>query len=112
MEDQAKLLHVLGYLALRFGRIDQAIALLRDAAARAPKDRVVIRTLTLALIHGGAGDEAVAAVDTLSGTDAGGPDAAMLSLLRGRALLAAGRLGEARECFLVYLASQETRPPC
>ena len=118
MTDQVRLLHVLGYLALRFGRTEQSIILLRQATALAPNDRVVRRTLVLALIYGGVGAEAVALLDRLPGDAANSPapvaesEPAMLALLRSRALLAADRLGEARASFHRYLAGQGGTPLC
>ena len=91
------LLHVLGYLYLRYGQHRRALALIQLAAAAAPDDPGVMKSLALALIMNNEADDALEVIRTVeAGRLAPAPE---LRLLESRALLLKGETAAARRCF-------------
>jgi type III secretion protein Y len=102
--DSVQLLHVLGYLYGCHGQVKRGVAYLLIAAQLAPDNCGVLRTLAYLLIRDGEADKAlvtIARLETLEGVDH-----PALTLMKSRALLAAGRADEARRSFRDFLAQQ------
>ena len=96
-----RLLHVLGYIYGSHGQVKRGAAYLLIAAQLSPTDAGVLRTLAHLLILDGEADKALAAIARLETLDE--ERAATIDLLKSRALLAAGRTGEARSAFKKFL---------
>ena len=99
-----QLLHVLGYLYGRHGQVKRGIAYLLIAAQLSPENTGVLRTLAHLLILDGEADKALAAISRLETLD--GMDNPTLSLLKSRALLAAGRGAEAQGTFRNFVGER------
>jgi type III secretion protein Y len=99
-----QLLHVLGYLYGCHGQVKRGAAYLLIAAQLSPGDAGVLRTLAHVLILDGEADKALATIARLETLD--GMDHPTLALLKSRALLAAGRMAEARHAFRDFLAQR------
>ncbi|WP_354493021.1 tetratricopeptide repeat protein [Mesorhizobium robiniae] len=97
-------MHMLGYLYGCHGQAKRGAAYLFIAAQLAPEDAGVLRTLAHLLILDGEPEKALATIGKLETID--GPDHPGLTLLKSRALLAAGRPGEARQSFRWFLDNQ------
>ena len=91
------MLHVLGYLYLRFGQHRRALALLRIAARQAPADHGIMRSLAYALVLNRAAEEALAVIERLTSLEPASRQNTWL--LESRALLLLGRTSEARQAF-------------
>ncbi|MGJ4860108.1 hypothetical protein AB4037_04420 [Labrys sp. KB_33_2] len=100
-----KLLHLLGHLYGRHGQVKRGTAYLLIAAQLEPANTEVLRTLAHLLVLGGEADKALATIERLE--KLGSADHPALALLRGKALLAAGRTVEARQSFQDFLAQRE-----
>ena len=99
------LLHVLGYLHLRYGQHRRALALIQLAAAAAPNDPGILKSLTLALVMNKAPDDAL---DIIRKVEAWGePAAPEFRLLESHALLLKGETGAARRCFRVFVEQRK-----
>lgn len=95
------LLHVLGYLYLRYGQHRRALALIQLAAAATPDDPGILKSLTLALVMNNAPNEAL---EVIKRADARGQASAPeFQLLESRALLLKGDAGAARRCFRAFV---------
>jgi type III secretion protein Y len=105
MLDTVQLLHVLGYLYGCHGQAKRGAAYLLIAAQISPANSAVLRTLAHVLLLDGEAEKALATIAKLETLD--GMDHPTLSLLKSRALLAAGRTAEARSEFRGFLARQE-----
>ncbi|RJE89492.1 type III secretion apparatus assembly chaperone SctY [Paracoccus onubensis] len=103
-EDSADLLHSLGYLYLKGGRVRRALVLLLLAHQIEPDSPGILRTLTAALIENGSSQRALAALDRLATLEPEGNQAA--TLLRARALWTMGDEERARQCFELYVAQR------
>ena len=101
--DAAKLLQGLGVIYLRTGQAQRALGLLLLAVRIQPKDVALLRQLALAFTASGDGERAVATLDRLLMLEG---ESTGLLLLRSRALLRAGRGGEARQLFRRYLSQR------
>ncbi len=104
MRDTVQLMHMLGYLYGCHGQAKRGAAYLLIAAQLAPEDAGVLRTLAHLLILDGEPEKALAAIGKLETID--GDDHPGLTLLKSRALLAAGRPSEARQSFRRFLDNQ------
>ncbi len=99
-----ELLHVLGHLYGSHGHVKRGATYLLIAAQIAPENAPVLRTLAHLLILDGEPDKALATIDRLESMQ--DSDQHTLSLLKSRALLAAGRLSEAKRAFADFLAGR------
>jgi type III secretion protein Y len=99
-QDEAiDLIHCLGFIYLRHGQPYRAVVLLIVAGEAAPERADILRTLCLALIDSGMGEQALEVIHKLT---VRAPDMAahrLMRLMRARALLLVGRAEEARHCF-------------
>ncbi|HEX7390644.1 MAG TPA: hypothetical protein VF286_11065 [Acidiphilium sp.] len=104
LPEVTELLHCLGYIYLRNGQHNRALALLLLACRHDPQPRL-LAALALALIETDRGCPALDVLDRLDGAPgelAGNP---LLGVLRARALMAAGRVDEARDVFALSRAA-------
>jgi type III secretion protein Y len=97
----AQLLHVLGHGYGGHGQTKRAIVLLILASWLAPEDAGVLRTLAYIFLQDGEPEKALSVINKLN--DIEGDSHPALSLLRSRALKAAGREEEAEEAFSRYV---------
>jgi type III secretion protein Y len=99
-QDEAiDLIHCLGFIYLRHGQPYRAVVLLIVAGEAAPERADILRTLGLALIDAGMGDQALEVIQKLAVL---APEMAahrLMRLMRARALLLVGRAEAARQCF-------------
>ena len=98
-DEVVDLIHCLGFIYLRHGQPYRAVVLLIVAGQAAPKRPDILRTLCLALIDAGMGEQALEVMAQLAVL---APDMAahrLMRLMRARALLLLGRAEEARACF-------------
>jgi type III secretion protein Y len=105
----AQLLHVLGHGYGGHGQTKRAIMLLIIATWLVPDDPGVLRTLAYTFLLDGAPEKALSVIDKLTAIE--GDDHPALSLLRSRALKAAGREEEAQEAFSQYVERRNKRFP-
>lgn len=96
---------MVGYLYGSHGQLRRGTAYLLMAVQLAPDDVGVLRTLAHFLIKDGEAEKALATIARLETLD--GMDHPTLSLLKSRALLAAGRKDEARNAMKAFLAHRE-----
>jgi type III secretion protein Y len=104
------LIHCLGFIYLRHGQPYRAVVLLIVAGQAAPERADILRTLCLALIDAGMGEQAL---EVLAQLGAMAPDMAahrLMRLMRARALLLLGRAAEARQCFADAQAGDGAAP--
>jgi len=101
-DDTVQLLHALGYLYGCHGQARRGVVLLLIAARLAPEDSGVLKTLAHLFVIDGEADRALTVIARLEALDGDGHPA--LALLKSRALLAAGRTGEARDVFRDFQA--------
>jgi type III secretion protein Y len=102
----AQLLHILGHGYSGHGQTKRAIVLLVMATWLVPDDPRVLRTLAYAFLLDGEPEKALTVIEKLSTIE--GDDHPALSLLRSRALKAAGREEEAEEAFSQYIERRST----
>ncbi|WP_376705141.1 hypothetical protein RQ479_11405 [Mesorhizobium sp. ISC25] len=105
--DTVHLLHVLGYLYGCHGQAKRGAAYLLIAAQLSPGNAGVLRTLAHLLILDGEADKALATIARLETLE--GMDHPVLTLLKSRALLVAGRKTEARSALLSFLSQRGVR---
>lgn len=96
---------MLGYLYGSHGQLRRGTAYLLMAVQLSPDDVGVLRTLAHLLVQDGEAEKALATIARLETLD--GMDHPTLSLLKSRALLAAGRREEARKAMKTFLARRE-----
>ncbi len=89
-------LSVLGHCFLRHGRFGDARTVFEAMAVLFPGDVLVMASLSYALLQQGDPDGALASTDTLLRLALTERDRSYAQLIRGRALLALGRVEEAR----------------
>jgi type III secretion protein Y len=109
-EEAIDLIHCLGFIYLRHGQPYRAVVLLIVAGEAAPGRPDILRTLCLALIDAGMGEQALEVIQKLSAL---APDMAahrMMQLMRARALLLVGRADDARQCFAQSHAAEGAAP--
>ncbi|EKF17681.1 tetratricopeptide repeat protein [Nitratireductor pacificus] len=99
------MLHVLGHLYGSHGQVKRGATYLLIAAQLSPDNADVLRTLAYLLILDGEADKALATIARLEAMD--DTDHQSLSLLKSRALLAAGRAPEAQLAFRDFLAGRD-----
>ncbi|MBP0581323.1 hypothetical protein J8I29_18485 [Labrys sp. LIt4] len=99
------MLHLLGYLYGRHGQVKRGTAYLLIAAQLEPANAEVLQTLAHLLVLGGEAGKALTTIERLEELESAAHPA--LALLKGRALLAAGRPVEARRSFQDFLAQRE-----
>lgn len=108
LPEVTELLHCLGYIYLRNGQHNRALALLllacRHDAQPRPQPRL-LAALALALIESGRGGSALDVLDRLDDAPGELADNPLLGVLRARALMAAGRIDEARDMFALSRAA-------
>ena len=97
----AQLLHILGHGYGGHGQTKRAIVLLILATWLVPEDARVLRTLAYTFLLDGEPEKALSVIDKLTAIE--GDDHPALSLLRSRALKAAGRDDEAEAAFSQYI---------
>lgn len=105
--ETVQLLHLLGYLYGVHGQTKRGVAYLLIAAQLSPDHVGILRTLAHLLTLDGAGDRALTTISRLEQLESDPKPA--LSLLKSRALYAAGRPKEARRVFRRFL-EQQGRP--
>jgi type III secretion protein Y len=99
-QDEAiDLIHCLGFIYLRHGQPYRAVVLLIVAGEAAPERADILRTLCLALIDAGMGDQALEVIEKLTVLAPNMAAHRMMQLMRARALLLVGRSDDARHCF-------------
>lgn len=101
--DAVELLKGMGELYRRTGQSQRGLVMLLIAAQMSPNDTVLLRNLAIAFTDSGQPDRALGALDRLFEAEGTSPG---LLLLRSRALWAAARTEEARECFKRYLTAR------
>ena len=106
----AQLLQVLGHVYASHGQTKRAIALQMIAAWLTPDDPALLRTLAHTFLLDGAPDKALPVIERLRAIE--GDDHPGLSLMRSRALKAAGQDQEAREAFLKFIDLRKRRASC
>jgi type III secretion protein Y len=102
-QDSVELLKGMGELYRRGGQSQRGLVMLLIAVHLSPQDPVLLRNLAMAFTDSGQPDRALSALDRL--VDAEGQSPGLL-LLRSRALWAAARQDEARQCFKHYLTAR------
>ena len=104
-EEQASvdLLKAMGELYCRSGQPKRGLVMLLIAVHLSPTDPVLLRNLAIAFTDSGQPDRALNALDQLQDAEGQSPS---LLLLRSRALWAAARKDDARECFKTYLTAR------
>jgi type III secretion protein Y len=93
------LIHCLGFIYLRHGQPYRAVVLLIVAGQAAPQRADILRTLCLALIDAGMGDQALEVMAQLAVLAPAMAAHRMMHVMRARALLLVGRTDEARASF-------------
>jgi type III secretion protein Y len=102
-QDAAELLNGMGDVYRRSGQSQRALVMLLIAVHLSPRDPMLLRSLAMAFTDSGQPDRALSALDRL--VEAEGESPGVL-LLRSRALWAATRREEARQCFKHYLTAR------
>jgi type III secretion protein Y len=105
----AQLLHLLGHGYGGHGQTKRAIVLLILATWLAPDDPGVLRSLAYTFLLDGAPEKALSVIEKLIEIE--GDEHPALSLLRSRALKAAGREDEAEEAFSQYIEQRSKLSP-
>nr|WP_314576638.1 tetratricopeptide repeat protein [uncultured Pseudomonas sp.] len=98
-----ELLKGLGELYRRGGQVQRGLVMLLIAVHVAPEDPGLLRRLIIAFTETGQSDRALSALDRLTQIEGESED---LMLLRSRALWRAGRIEDARACFIGYLSAR------
>lgn len=102
-QDAVELLKGMGELYRRGGQSRRGLVMLLIAAHLSPRDPLLLRNLAIAFTDSGQPDRALSALDRLVDEEGETPG---LLLLRSRALWAAARREDARQCFKHYLAAR------
>jgi predicted Zn-dependent protease len=97
-------LAVLAHVFIRHGRPERALPLLRALARLFPDDPDIAKGLAYAALAAGDAAGAMAAADAYRALRPGGPGAALIELLRSRALSRLGRQAEAERALGRLLA--------
>lgn len=103
VDEQVRLLHMLGFLYGQHGQGRRGLVLLLLAARLAPENPDILRTLTHILLVNDSPDRALAVIDRLEGL---GEDTPALTLLKARALWGVGREMDARQTFREFLTQR------
>ena len=106
----AQLLQVLGHVYASHGQTKRAIVLQMIATWLTPDDPALLRTLAHSFLLDGAPEKALPVIERLTSLE--GDDQPALSLLKSRALKAAGQDQEAREAFLKFIELRNRRVSC
>jgi tetratricopeptide (TPR) repeat protein len=101
--EQRDLLRILGYSYHHNGRWEQAAILFSALNALDPDDAFAAKSLASAYVRAGKADQALPLLDRLIER---GDSFAITHLLRGQALEALGRLGEAARAMKFYVAAR------
>lgn len=108
--EQRDLLVSLSFLYLACGQEIRALPLLSLLDRSGNADAEVLRALAHALTAEGLSDQALAVLDRLEAVE-GDDGPREILLLRARALHAAGRGAEARECFAAFVSRRASHQP-
>jgi tetratricopeptide (TPR) repeat protein len=100
---QSELLSLLGYLYLRYGRLDKAVALFEALLVMDPMNSHAAQSLACAHLRRGRPDVALRHLDRLLDE---GDFSALTYLLRGQALSRIGRREEAARCMMLFVAAR------
>lgn len=98
-EVKADALHALGHFYMRQGYPKQALALLLAAQAHGCDGPEMIRALAHASLLSGAPNKALEYLDIIEAKGPSGDEQSACRILRGRALLALGRVEDAQSLF-------------
>lgn len=102
-QDSVELLMGMGELYRRTGQPQRGLVMLLIAAQLSPRNPVLLRSLAMSFTDSAQPDRALSALDRLQEVEGQSPGQL---LLRSRALWAAGRSEEARQCFRHYLTAR------